>query len=290
MPAPAVDVGAPRLAFKDILRHPRLPEARRVYLDRILELYGDQPRLVRLLIESGRFAVFQMTAVLGAAHVSARRETWLTIGRLKDTMAAFGLASDRHVDQLVGRLCAVGFTQLRLSPHDRRVRIVAPTDAMWAHDRDWLAAHVAPLAVLCPQHDYAAVLRRDAQFHLRFRRACAAFLPLGTRLMLAVSDMTPLVRHAGGFMVIAALLQAAMAERDSAHAAVPYADVGERFGISRTHVRKLLVVAERNGLVRLHARGGRRVELMPRLWASHDRAMAAGMYFHDTVHAAATSE
>jgi hypothetical protein len=87
-------------------------------------------------------------------------------------------------------------------------------------------------------------------------------------------------------MVIAALLQTAMANPDGTHAAVPYAHIGDRFGISRTHVRRLLKTAEAAGLVKLHARGGQRVEVLPRLWAAHDRGMATGMYGHDLVYVA----
>jgi DNA-binding transcriptional ArsR family regulator len=74
----------------------------------------------------------------------------------------------------------------------------------------------------------------------------------------------------------------------SPHAAVPYADVGNRFGVSRTHVRKLLVAAEEAGLVRLRERGGHRVEILPRLWSSHDRGIAGGMYLHDMIYLVAS--
>jgi hypothetical protein len=87
--------------------------------------------------------------------------------------------------------------------------------------------------------------------------------------------------------VIAALLQAAMAGPDSPHAAVPYAEVGDRFGISRTRLCNLLITAEEAGLVKLRARGGHRVEILPRLWSSHDRGIAGGMYLHDIVYVAA---
>jgi DNA-binding FadR family transcriptional regulator len=87
--------------------------------------------------------------------------------------------------------------------------------------------------------------------------------------------------------VIAALLQAVMESHDYPHAAVPYAEVGDRFGVSRTHVRKLLVAAEERGLVKLHARGGRRLEILPRLWSSHDRGITGGMYLHDILYVAA---
>jgi hypothetical protein len=55
-------------------------------------------------------------------------------------------------------------------------------------------------------------------------------------------------------------------------------------------VRKLLVAAEAEGLVKLHAHGGRRVEILPRLWASHDRGMANGMYGHDIAYLLAMRE
>ena len=67
-----------------------------------------------------------------------------------------------------------------------------------------------------------------------------------------------------------------------------YADVGERFGVSRTHVRKLLVAAEGAGLVKPHARRGHRVEILPRLCSSHDRGIAGGMYLHDILYMPAT--
>jgi hypothetical protein len=88
--------------------------------------------------------------------------------------------------------------------------------------------------------------------------------------------------------VIASLLQAALSSGDYPHAAVPYADVGDRFRVSRTHVRKLLVAAEEIGLVKLHARGSHRVEILPRLWSTHDRGISGGMYLHDMIYLAAT--
>jgi DNA-binding FadR family transcriptional regulator len=72
------------------------------------------------------------------------------------------------------------------------------------------------------------------------------------------------------------------------NAAIPYADVGARFGVSRTHVRTLLVAAEARGLVRLQGRGGRRVEILPALWTAYDRSLATGMYLLDMVYAVVT--
>jgi len=278
--------GAPRLQLEDIVSHPRLPEARRVHLGHFLSLYGGDPFVVRLLIEAGRFLVYHVALILDAAQDPARRETWLTIGLLKRTLASYGVASSRHIDELVARLCAVGFMEQRPSEDDRRVRLLLPTDNMLAHDRDWLVAHFAPLAVCYPEQGYEPVMRRDAEFQTVYRRVCTPFVPLGIKLLLSLPDTMLFFSHAAGSPIIATLLQAAMTSPDYPHAAVSYAEVGDRFGVSRTHVRKLLVAAEHAGLVKLHARGGHRVEILQRLWSSYDRGLATGMYVHDMTYMA----
>lgn len=133
---PALVGDAPHISYRALVEHPRMPEARKLYIDRFLALYGDDPFLTRLLIETGRFLVFLLAVVLGAGHDPARRETWFTVGRLKRELAVFGMASERHVDHLVARLCAVGFLDAQRAPEDRRVRILQPTEKMLAHDRD----------------------------------------------------------------------------------------------------------------------------------------------------------
>jgi DNA-binding MarR family transcriptional regulator len=278
--------GPPRLAYEDILRHPRLAEARVVYLDRFLALYDGDPFTVRLLIESGRFLVYHVANMVDASADPARRETWLTSKRLKQEMTLFGLASDRHIDSLIARLCSTGFMERRPADRDRRVRILSPTEKLRQHDRDWLAAHVAPLAVLYPEHDYRPIIQHDRLFHSQYRRTSTSFLPLGASLLLSLPDTMLFFNHAAGAVLQAALLRAAMAAPGYPDAAVSYAEIGERLGVSRTHVRELLVAAEAAGLVRLRARGGRNVEILPRHWASYDQGLAAGMYIHDLVYVA----
>ena len=123
--------GVPHLTIDEVVAHPRMAEARRLYVDRFLAIYGDDPFMARLLIETGRFLVFLVAVVLAAGHDPARRETWFTVGRLKREMAVFGLASERQIDHLVGRLCAVGFMTSEPAEGDRRVRILRPTKRCW---------------------------------------------------------------------------------------------------------------------------------------------------------------
>ncbi|HEU5017525.1 MAG TPA: hypothetical protein VFT69_06085 [Pseudolabrys sp.] len=279
--------GAHYLSADEIARHPRFAEGRKLYLDRFLALYGDDPLLARLLIESGRFLVYHTAIVLGAGQEPERRESWLTIGRLKREVAMYGLASARHVDELVARLCDNGFLRSRSSAQDRRIHILAPTEKMLAHDRAWLAVHYAPLAVLYPHNEYGSVMRCDPEFQVRHRRAALAFLPLSSRHLASVPEMMLFFNRAAGQLILAALLQAAMSIPDDLRTAMPYEDIGDRFGVSRTHVRQLLVAAADAGLMRLE-RGGRRIEILPLLWAAYDRSIAIGMSLHDMVYAVVT--
>lgn len=282
---------APRITVENILDHPRLEQARRAYLDSFVKVYEGDPFMVRLLIESGRFFVYYIVLLLESAYDPARRETWPTIGLVKETMAAFGLgrASDRHIDHLLARLCTVGCLETHPSEHDGRIRILTTGEKLRQHDRDWLVANYTPLALLYPHHDYSRVLQRDPQFQVVHRRASIPFMGLGAALMADIPDVMMFFDHAAGPVVVSALLQAAMAQGGDTSATVSYADIGDRFGVSRTHVRQLLAAAEERGLLKLHARGGRRVELLPRMWTSHDAGMARGMYFHDVLYLAATA-
>ena len=279
--------GAPHLSYDEIVRHPRMAEARKLYVSRFLALYDRDPFMARLLIETGRFLVYHVAVILGAAQDPARRETWLTVGRLKTAMAIFGVATDRHIDHIVGPLCAVGFLASHAAEQDRRIRILEPTGKMLAHDRAWLAAHYAPLTVVSHFGDYQPVMRADPTYQLANRKIAVDFLPFSGRLLAVAPELLLFFKHAGGHMVSASLLHAAMANPD-ADAAVPYAEIGDRFGISRTHVRAIMTEAQSAGLVRRDGLGGHRVHVLPSLWTSYDRGLAAGMLSHDMVHALAT--
>ncbi len=241
--------------------------------------------MARLLIETGRFMVFQFAIVNYAAQDPAQPESWATVGRLKQIMQGFGSASDRQIDTLLTRLCDLGFLEIVRAEQDARVRIVRPTEAALAHDRDWLVAHYAPLVAAYPGRDYSLIQSRDAAFQVRQRRRSMEFIPLVMSMFMPPPDIMLFLGRPGGYLFLAALLNTAMASGEGTHAAVSYTDVGERFGYSRTHVRQVLTDAEAAGLVRLHGRGGHDVEILPALWASHETGLARGMCLHDMIYA-----
>lgn len=274
--------GRLRLGFDEILDHPRLPEARRAYLESFVQLYEGDPFLVRLLLQAGRFLVFHCVAVLEAAQDLSRRETWFTVAALKRQLALFGYASGRQVDHLVARLREVGFLEQRRASGDGRVRLLASTNKLRTHHTEWLATHYIPLATLFPDHDYSPVLSRNRAFHALHCGSCLPFNPASARLMMTLPDTLLFFKHAAGPLIQNAVLKAAMDAADP-NAAVPYIEAADRFGVSRTHVRNLMRDAELAGLVRITGHGGHSILILPRFWTSYDRGLALGMYLHDAV-------
>src|SRR3546814_8072351 len=119
-----------------ILSHPDFPEARRVYLDRVLALYGDDIFLNKLLLEAARTVIFVVLICMEAGYREDDRETWPTIGNLKKVLALFGLASPSRIEQLAGRLMQPGILGSVASHRDRRACLLIPTGTMRERSQD----------------------------------------------------------------------------------------------------------------------------------------------------------
>jgi hypothetical protein len=263
---------------QDILAHPRFGAARAAYVEALLGLYEGDAFLNRLLIEAARQVTFNMIVALHCRHDETEPATWPTMRLLKQELRPFGL-SERRIDDLVTRLARFGMLELRRSALDRRVRILTPTPAMMSLDHDWLAAHYLPLHIMFPEPGYAPVIERDDAFQRVHRVVALGFSARGMEIMAGNPAMMLFLSRDAGAMILVKLVQMANSARDAE--GLSYADIGARFGVSRTHVRTLLRDAERNGDVSLSGRGGRFVELKPSILQAFDRFLADSMSGHD---------
>jgi len=271
-------VGTTPHSSQDILAHPRFATARAAYVDALLNLYEGNAFLNRLLIEAGRQVTFNMIVQLHCRHDEADPATWPTMRLLKQELKPFGM-SERRIDDLVSRLVHFDLLELRQSARDRRVRILTPMPAMMSLDHDWLVAHYLPLHIMFPEPGYGPVIERDDAFQRRHRVVALGFSGHGMDIMAGNPAMLLFLSRDAGTMILVKLVQMASTTRDAE--GLSYADIGARFGVSRTHVRTLLQDAERNGDVSLSGRGGKFVELKPSILQAFDRFVADSMSGHD---------
>jgi hypothetical protein len=265
---------------QDILAHPRFVAARTAFVDAVLALYEGDVFLTRLLLEAARTVIFGVIVSLDAQYDESDRATWPTMGLLKQQMTQFGLSSPRRIEDLVARLIHSGFLKSNPAKRDGRVRLLTPTAEMLSTDRDWLAVHYLPLQVLFPDPGYAGPMQRDPSFHRAQRLVAMGFLGHGAQILAGNPAMMLFLSRDAGVMILIKLIQMAGA-RVGHLSELSHEDSGALFGVSRTHVRKILQDAEREGLVELSGRGHRFVELKPAVWQAFDRFVAESMSGHD---------
>jgi DNA-binding MarR family transcriptional regulator len=274
---------------EEILAHPRFAEARVALIDAMLALYEHEPFLNRLLLEAGRNVVFTVIMCLDARYREDDPATWPTLRLLTQEMAGFSLASPRRIADLVSRLVKTGYLEQRPLARDRRIRILTPTETMIEQDRDWLVSHYAPLQVLYPDPGYVPIMRRDRKFQQKHRLVAASLFPFAAQLLARNPTMVQFMVREAGMMIVIKLLQLGGPDVGAA-LEISYADVGARFGVSRTQVRNLLEEAEQGGLVRLSRGKAQSVQLLPPLVEAFDRFIADTMAGHDLVYRLAQAQ
>ena len=265
---------------EEILAHPQFSAARAAFVEAVLALYEGNAFLNRLLLEAVRQVTFNMIVQLYCCYDEADRSTWPTMRLLKQQMVLFGLSSPRRIEDLVAKLVRFGFLERHPSQQDGRVRLLTPTAKMMSLDLDWLAALYRPLQVMFPDRGYSQPIKRDPAFQRVQRAVALSFSAKGADILASNRGMMLFHTRDAGVTILIKFIQMTAAAGNGV-AELSYSDVGARFGVSRTHVRKLLQDAERADLVRLSGQGGRLVELKPAMLGAFDRFVAESMSGHD---------
>lgn len=264
----------------EILAHPKFATARNAMLEAMLEIYEYDAFLTRLLLPIGRNVLFNVIMCLYAGHDPNNPSTWPTLRLVKQAMAGFSVGSPRRVADIVSRLIKVGYLEQITAPSDRRIRILQPTATMIAQDQDWLISHYMPLEVMFPDPGYGPIMNRDPAFQRMQRLVGVGFFQYAAELMGRHPIMMRLMGREAGILIFIKLMHIAGPHGDVTRA-ISYSDLGHRFGVSRTQVRKLLQEAEQNELVRVMRGKGQFVQLTPKFIELFDAFIADSMVAHD---------
>jgi hypothetical protein len=276
MPMPEIDFkNLPAFhSSEENLAHPRFPHARDEFVKAILALYEHKPFLNRLLLEASRTVLACNIMCLHAAYDEADRTTWPTLRLVADSMIGQELASASRVHDLVSRLIKTGYLEARPASRDRRVRILTPTKKMIEQDHDFLVSHYLPLGILYPDPGYPLIMTRDPAFQIKQRQVSRDLFALGAKILHGNPIMMLFQSRDAGIMILIKMIDRAGQKRGDAPLQISYSDLGDRFGVSRTHVRKLLEEAQELDLVRLTKADGQFVELLPPVLQAFDRLVA----------------
>ena len=269
------------LVAEEILSHPRFPVARRAYVDEMLKLHENKASQNQIFFDEGKAYVFFSIITFHAAYVPEDRQTWPTIHSIKRNMEQLGISSGRRVHDIVRRLSDIGYVQSVVVEADRRTKLLQPTEDMLLHDLKTLVVYYAPLHVLYPDPGYPEPMLNDRAFQKVARQIGASFMAYSKQFIAANPAIAFFLPRQAGMMILTKLIELCVAPDGEGTSRVSFANIGDSFGISRTHVRKLLSEAEEHGLVQLN---GKQVILSEACRAGFDRFLADTMVGNDLIY------
>ncbi len=268
-------------SVEEILAHPDFPAARALFVAEHARVYEAGTFPAQLGADVGRVTALAILVCLYAAHDPADRATWPTLNRLKDTVARFGFASPRLIDDFVARLVQTGYVEMERQPEDSRVRLLKPTERLLEWDRAWMAAHYAPLDLLYPEPGYGPPLRRDPAFQAAHAGAAPAAFDAIIAMTWSNLEIVFFLSATSALIILLSLFEMGATDPEARIREADLAPLAPRFGVSRTHIRNILSVAQERGFV---VRSGPRnafITLTPRWSAAFDRFIADSLVQSD---------
>jgi hypothetical protein len=269
-----VDVWQRLVALRD---HPRFLDGVQFYDEVVPEVFADNIILSKAVTEIRRFQMIVYTLHLYDTRHPDDPTSGLTLSRLNALCRKDGLASTAGVTTFLGMLQIAGYLRRERSRVDSRIVHFVPTEKFIAIIHRWTDAILRTLDVVEPDGRLSERHMSHPRFGWDMREEAAQQLLAGWRPL----DPFPEVQHfldcPGGWMLLCHTV-AVMLHRGGESivpVAIDLAAFGRRFGVSRSHLRRLLEGAYAKGLLDAAPYNGRQIVLSERLLAACMSAQAA---------------
>ena len=251
--------------------HPRYLDGVTLYDAIVPDLFADNFVLNKAVTEIGRFQTIVFTLHLHDTADAADPTTGLTLSRLQRLCTAYKLASPGSVTAFLGVMLVAGFLRRQRSDRDKRVIHLEPTEKFIAIVESWNRAIVTSLDAIEPEMRLAEAHAGHPRFGWDMRERGAQFLLAGWKPLEPFPEAMHFVACDGGWMLLCHCVAEILRQgerREIVPVSVDLAEFGRRFGVSRSHLRRVLESAHQKGLLVEPHRNGRHVLMSERLLAS----------------------
>ena len=258
--------------------HPRLLDGLFAYGALMPDFFADNLILNRVVTEAWRFEMLVYALHLYDTRDPADPHTGLTVGRLQSVCAAQNVASPGRVAAILGIMQMAGYLKRRRSQIDSRIVHLEPSPAFVAIVEGWNRAILRIIDAIAPEDGLASCHAAHPRLGWEMRRRGAVVVLSGWKLLDPFPEVAHFVSRDGGWMLLLRCVALALApSRGAAIAPVALAidPFGKTFGVSRSHLRRVLESAHEAGLLRAPPRNGANIVLAPELVASFLGCMAS---------------
>jgi hypothetical protein len=169
-----------------------------------------------------------------------------------------GLCGPAAVKGAIALLLSAGYVDYGAPADDARIRQLAPTARLQDLLREGLTIRLAALSHVSPlpasPADWAA---RPEILDRYIGRNVEAYAATGFKLYAGYAEVAAWMDRACGYILLLDLIGQARMEEGQLRSQLSPSDAAHRFGVSRTHVRKLLALGVEQGWVTSVTAGGR---------------------------------
>jgi hypothetical protein len=252
--------------------------------DRLMTPYfSDRVILNKVVTEAWRFEMLVYSLYLHDQRDSLDPRSGLTISNLQRICMDMKCASPGRVSAIVGIMRLGGFLRRIRSQDDGRIVQLEPTAQFidivegWNNRIFQISDSVFLADRLAEDH------KRVGRLGWEMRRRGAEAVMAGWKLLDPFPEVFHFVSKDGGWMLLLHCASKALQQGNGTHimrVSVDLKEFGAKFGVSRTHLRRLLESAYAAGLLREPPKNGSNIILTKELLASYLSCMAAEISFY----------
>lgn len=257
--------------------NPKYLQGLYAYSELMPQYFSDNIILNKVVTEVWRFEILVYTLYLYDTRDPSDPRSGLTVSNLQRICARQKCASRGRVMAILGMMGIAGYLRRVKSQRDSRVMQLEPSAAFIAIVEGWNHRICQIIDAITPEGQLTMAHGTHPRFGWEMRRRGAERLLNGWKLLDPFPEVNHFVSKDGGWMLL--LTSAAEAlrlggETRIAPVSLDLAAFGARFGVSRSHLRRLLESAHAAGLLDTPPRNGASIQLSRKLLASYLACMA----------------
>ncbi len=257
--------------LRDFRDHPHYLDGVVMYDDIVPELFANNIILNKVVTEISRIQTIVYTLHLYDTFDPNDPATGLTLSRLQKLCIKHDLASSGGVIAFIGLMTVAGYLNRQRSTIDRRVVHFVPSAKFIDLVENWTRRVLQSIDAIEPEQRLADCLTAHPRFGWDVREGGAQRLLGGWQPLGPFPEVTHFLSCQGGWMLLCHYVAEMLrhgGRKEIVPVSIDLAAFGKSFGVSRTHLRRMLERAHDKGLLDAAPRNGSHVLLSPRLLAA----------------------
>ncbi len=253
------------------------------YGELIPEYFSNNIILNKVVTEAWRFEMLVYCLHLYDTRDPEDPRSGLTVANLQRICARQQCASRGRVLAILGIMRLGGYLRRIKSPRDSRVVQLEPSEGFIAVVEGWNRRIFEIIDAIAPDGELAHRHAIHPRFGWDMRRRGAEAVLAGWKMLDPFPEVNHFVQRDGGWMLLLTCVAKALEESGGSAIAPVTIDLktfGARFGVSRSHLRRLLEAAYAEGLLDAPPRNGADIRLSGKLAASFLACMASELGFY----------